>query len=124
MVWAFIGSGILVHVGGWLISGRIRRHPKEALSVSISGIIAGTVGMLVGVWFLSRPGTLGREMLFATLAPPAFLGVMLVGSQLFTALSSTEASDAERRRINKVRIYRKLSTTEDTEDTEVRTRSV
>jgi hypothetical protein len=96
MVWAFIGSGILVHVGGWLTSGRIRHHPKELLTVSISGIIAGTVGMLVGVWFLSRPGTLGREMLFATLAPPAFLAVMLVGSQLFTALSSTEASDAER----------------------------
>ncbi len=96
MVWAFIGAGILVHVGGWLSSGRLRRHPKELLTVSISGIIAGTVGMLVGVWFLSRPGTLGREMLFATLAPPAFLGVMLVGSQLFTAFSSTEASDAER----------------------------
>ncbi len=96
MVWAFIGSGILVHVGGWLISGRIRHHPKEMLSVSISGVIAGTVGMLVGVWFLSRPDTLGREMLFATLAPPAFLGVMLVGSQLFTALSSAEATDAER----------------------------
>ncbi|MEO8335430.1 MAG: patatin-like phospholipase family protein, partial [bacterium] len=96
MVWAFIGSGIIVHVGGWLISGRIARHAKELVTVSISGIIAGTVGMLVGVWFLSRPGTLGREMLFATLAPPAFLGVMLVGSQIFTAFSSTDASDAER----------------------------
>lgn len=96
MVWAFIGSGILVHVGGWLISGRIGRHPKELLSVSISGIVAGTVGMLVGVWFLSRPGTMDREMLFATLAPPAFLGVMLVGSQIFTAFSSSDASDSER----------------------------
>ncbi|MEO5817327.1 MAG: patatin-like phospholipase family protein [Gemmatimonadaceae bacterium] len=96
MVKAFIGSGLLVHVGGWLSSGRLRHHPKELISVSLSGMIAGTVGMLVGVWFLSLPGTLNREMLFVTLAPPAFLGVMLVGSQLFTALSSGEASDAER----------------------------
>ncbi len=37
---------------------------------------------------------------------------------------SVEVLDAERRRINKVRICRKLSTTEDTEDTEAKTRSV
>ena len=96
MVAAFIFSGILVHAGGWLISGRIRHQPLESIIVSISGIIAGTVGLLVGVWFLARPDTPNREILYATLAPPAFLGVMLVGSQLFTALSSAEASDAER----------------------------
>ena len=96
MVYAFIGAGIVVHVGGWLASGRIRRQPQEGIAVSISGIIAGTVGMLVGVWFLARPSTLDREMLFATLAPPAFLSVMLVGSQIFTAFSSTRATDAER----------------------------
>ena len=96
LVGAFVASGILVHAGGWLISGRFRRHPLEGLSVSISGMIAGTAGLLVGVWFLARPGTPTREMLYATLAPPAFLAVMLVGSQLFTALSSSDASDAER----------------------------
>jgi CBS domain containing-hemolysin-like protein len=37
---------------------------------------------------------------------------------------TVEVLDAERRRINKVRICRKLSTTEDTEDAEAKTRSV
>jgi putative hemolysin len=37
---------------------------------------------------------------------------------------SVEILDAERRRINKVRISKKLATTEDTEDTEVKSRSV
>ncbi len=37
---------------------------------------------------------------------------------------SVEVLDAERRRINKVRIGKRLSTTEDTEDTEAKTRSV
>ncbi|MEP6733704.1 MAG: patatin-like phospholipase family protein, partial [bacterium] len=96
LVVGFLTSGVLVHAGGWLISGRFRRHPREALSVTISGIIAGTVGLMVGVWFLARPNTPHREMLYATFAPPAFLGVMLVGSQLFTALSSAQASDSER----------------------------
>jgi hypothetical protein len=96
LVAVFLLSGIFVHVGGWAISGRLRRQPWEGIAVSISGIFAGTVGLLVGVWFLSRPDTLDREILYATLAPPAFLGVMLVGSQLFTALSSMRASDAER----------------------------
>jgi hypothetical protein len=96
LVLAFVIAGILVHAGGWLLSGRFRRRPMEGLSVSISGVIAGTVGLLVGVWFLARPSTPNREILYATLAPPAFLAVMLVGSQLFTALSSSQSSDAER----------------------------
>ena len=96
LVQFFIVSGLVVHVGGWLLSGRPRKHRREAFTVLFSGLIAGLVGLVVGVWFLSRPDTLGRETLYATLAPPAYLGVMLVGSQLFTAFSSSDAGDAER----------------------------
>jgi len=50
--------------------------------------------------------------------------VPTVGERFDVDGLSVEILDAERRRINKVRISRKLSTTEDAEDTEIKSRSV
>jgi CBS domain containing-hemolysin-like protein len=50
--------------------------------------------------------------------------VPAVGEKLEMDGLTVEVLDAERRRINKVRMCRKLSTTEDTVETEEKTRSV
>ena len=96
LIYAFLGAGLLMHLGGWLLSGRARRHANEVGAIILSGLLAGAAGLFMGVWFLARPDTLGRESLYVTLAPPAFLVVMLVGSQLFTALTSFASGDSER----------------------------
>ena len=55
----------------------------------------------------------------------AHLGrVPVVGEKFEMDGLTVEILDAERRRINKVRMCRKISTTVDTEDTEEKTRSV
>ncbi len=91
-----IGLGGLSHLAGWALSGRLRRHSHEWALALISGSAAGAAALVMVVWFVTQPDTLGRDTVYTTLAPPALLAVLLLGSQLFTALSSRYAGDAER----------------------------
>jgi CBS domain containing-hemolysin-like protein len=90
--------------GRWVFSGKVNiDEVRQRLNVEIDREGFETVGG----YLLSH---LGR--------------VPAVGEKLEMDGLTVEVLDAERRRINKVRICRKLSTTVDTEDTEARTRSV
>jgi CBS domain containing-hemolysin-like protein len=90
--------------GRWVFSGKVNiDEVRQRLSVDIEREGFETVGG----YLLSH---LGR--------------VPAVGEKFEMDGLNVEVLDAERRRINKVRISRKLSTTEDEEDTEEKIRSI
>jgi putative hemolysin len=90
--------------GRWVFSGKVNiDEVRQRLNVDIEREGFETVGG----YLLSH---LGR--------------VPAVGEKLEMDGLTVEVIDAERRRINKVRMWRKASTTVDTEDTEEKTRSV
>ena len=93
---SLIVLGGLSHLGGWALSGRMQRHLREWFLVVVSGLVAGAAALFLVTWFVTRPDTLGHDAVYTTLAAPGLLGVLLLGSQLFTALSSRNAGDAER----------------------------
>jgi CBS domain containing-hemolysin-like protein len=90
--------------GRWVFSGKVNiDEVRQRLSVDIEREGFETVGG----YLLSH---LGR--------------VPAVGEKFEMDGLNVEVLDAERRRINKVRISKKLSTTEDEEDTEEKIRSI
>ena len=96
IAWIFLVAGALVHVGGWLLSGRRHRSWSEWFWVGASGAAGGAAGLWLTMWFLTRPDSSGREVMFAAFAPPAFLAMMLVSAQLFTGWMSRRMSDSSR----------------------------
>ena len=94
---AFIGLGMAVHLGGWVAARRPRgSYRNELIPVLGTGLLAGIATLIVAMAFVNRPEDLDRENLYATLAAPAFLGIILVGSLAFTGWTSRSSTDAER----------------------------
>jgi hypothetical protein len=95
----FVALGAFVHTAGWFASGRARKgNWGEAIALISSGIAAGACTLLVAMWFVTRPDNDISDRMYVTLAPPAYLGVILLGSQAFTGWTSRSrtSTDSER----------------------------
>jgi hypothetical protein len=93
---AFAGIGALVHLIGWLLTPG-RRHAREGAVIVGTGALAGLT-----TWFLASQvpqalykADLGAE-LFAWLAVPAFLLVVLVFGHVYLGWTSNKQVDAVR----------------------------
>jgi hypothetical protein len=103
----FAGLGALVHLCGWLPSahpGREVGWPRFLLRLAREGIVIAVAGAAAGfaVWILARlvPGLLNRgplgPVIYACLAVPVFLAVILVFSHLYIGYTSGRQVDAAR----------------------------
>lgn len=107
----FALAGLAMHVLGWYWGLRqLRRRGREVAVVAATGAIAGLMSaqLVHLVEVLARNSILMRAAgellsggfltprLYVTLAVPAFLALIMVGSQLFIGLTSGYTSDEER----------------------------
>ena len=95
----FILLALVMHTAGWIAAGRARaRDLGEAVALIATGAAAGAVTLVVAMWFVVRPYDDANQRLYVTLAPPAYLTVILLGSQVFTGWTSRvrNSTDSER----------------------------
>lgn len=95
----FILLALFMHTAGWVAAGRARaRDLGEATALIATGAAAGAVTLIVAMWFVTRPPTDANQRMYITLAPPAYLAVILFGSQIFTGWTSRirHSTDSER----------------------------
>ncbi len=107
----FALAGLVMHVLGWYWGLRqLRRRGTEVAVVAATGAVAGLMSAELVHWveMLARNAVLMRATgeltsagfltprLYVTLAVPAFLCLIMVGSQLFVGLTSQRTSDEER----------------------------
>ena len=105
--WFALG-GLAMHLLGWLAGvRRLKRRGIEVFVVAGTGVIGGVLSAWLGhlVHWISRNGLLMRIIdeegilaprIYVTLAVPAFLGLILIGSQLTVGLTSQWTTDEER----------------------------
>jgi len=107
----FAAAGLAMHVMGWYLGLRqLRRRGREVAVVAATGALAGLmsaelvhmVELVASNQYLMRAvGAVRADgfiapRLYVTLAVPAFLTLIMVGSQLFIGLTSWYANDQER----------------------------
>lgn len=107
LLW-FAFGGLTMHLLGWLMGVLgLKRRGVELFVVAGTGALGGALSALLGhlVHWVARNNLLQRIVdedgilaprIYVTLAVPAFLGLILIGSQLTVGLSSRWTTDEER----------------------------
>lgn len=94
---AFILVGAIIHVVGWLFARRRSRHPFiEFSAIVVTGGLAGVAAHLFADLMQLPVRPAQNDDMYVVLAMPVFLMVMVFGSQLFLAWTSSKSQDPER----------------------------
>lgn len=97
LVYLLVVLATVIHFVGWYAGAGNRRGAlREALPMVFSGFVAGVIGLMFALWFVVRPAPADPEAFYVTFAVPAFLAMILAGSQLFTGWTSGSSTPAER----------------------------
>jgi hypothetical protein len=90
----FAATGIALHLTGWLAAARTSalRRRREMIGIIVSG---GVVGYLT-FWIARAIEAHFSPLGYVTVAMPVFLGLLMLGGQLFVGVTSRWTGDPER----------------------------